>query len=81
MRGLLMVLLLAGCTGAAPSPDITCNAQNWQELIGEPEEALYATLGNLRVVRAGKPKPADVNPNRLNAEIDKDGRIARFGCY
>ena len=85
MRGLLAFALLAGC---ATLPDqttqpveTTCNAANWQELVGQPEEALYGALGNLRVIKPGQAITKDFNRNRLNAVIGKDGRIERFGCY
>ena len=83
MRGLVLIALLAGCTapqGSAPQ-DTTCNADNWAELVGQPEEALYGALGNLRVIRPGQPVTKDFNPDRLNAVIGRDGRIKRFGCY
>lgn len=85
MRALVIVGILAGCTPASgpnglPS-ETTCNAANWQELVGQPEEAIYGALGNLRVIKPGQAVTKDYNPSRLNAVIGRDGRIERFGCY
>jgi hypothetical protein len=79
MRALLVVLALAGCAGQTPPS--TCNADNWAELIGQPEEALYGAYANLRVIRPDTDVTDDLNPNRLNAVIGADGRIKKFGCY
>ena len=85
MRSLLVVVLLAGCAGLPDQSvrpvEITCNAANWQELVGQPEEALYGALGNLRVLKPGQVITKDLNRDRLNAVIGKDGLIKRFGCY
>lgn len=79
---LILVGLLAGCTATPPDPtETTCNASNWQELVGQPEEAIYGALGNLRVIKPDQAITKDYNPNRLNAVIGRDGRIERFGCY
>lgn len=78
--GILGVAMLNACTQPA-SLDTTCNAANWQELIGQPEAAVHSALGNIRIVRMGEPVSADFNPNRLNAEIDKNGRVQGFACY
>jgi hypothetical protein len=76
----VLLALLAAC---AESQDTgtTCNADNWSEFVGQPETAIYGVLANLRVVRAGEAVTQDFNPDRLNAEVGKDGRITRFACY
>ncbi len=76
----VIALAVAGCE-VTPQATTTCNAQNWQELVGQPEAAVHAALGNLRIVRAGAPVTKDFNPDRLNAEIDENGRVTRFACY
>ena len=83
MRGLGLLLLCAACTAQTPAQNVpvTCNADNWAELIGKPEEALYGAYANLRVIKPGDPVTEDFNPNRLNAVIGVDGRIKSFGCY
>jgi len=77
--------LLGGCAAAPhPSPldlGTTCDASNWNDLIGQPEEALYGALGNLRVIKPGQPITKDLNRDRLNAVIGSDGLIKEFGCY
>ena len=79
MRSLLVLLLLGGCTGQTLPG--TCNANNWEDLIGQPEEALYGAYANIRVIWPDTPATTDRNPNRLNAVIGPDGRITAFGCY
>lgn len=76
----VLTLLFAGCS-AAPEQSTTCNAKNWESLVGQPEEAIYGALGNLRVVHAGDAETDDINPDRLNAEVGPDGRVTRFACY
>jgi hypothetical protein len=61
--------------------DTTCNADNWKDLIGQPEGAVHSVLGNVRIIRDGDAVSADFNPNRLNVEIDKSGRVQSFACY
>lgn len=79
MRALLICIVLSGC--AAQTGQTTCNADNWRALIGQPEEALYGALGNLRVIRPRTDVTDDLNPDRLNAVIGEDGKIKEFGCY
>ncbi|MGC1496240.1 MAG: I78 family peptidase inhibitor [Sulfitobacter sp.] len=83
MRTLLVIsgaLALAACN-EAQSFDTTCNAANWQDLVGQPEAAVHSVLGNVRIIHAGDAVSTDINRNRLNAEIGKDGRVKRFACY
>ena len=75
----LPLALLAGCS--PPEAQTTCNADNWQDFIGQPEAAIYGALANLRVVREGEAITQDYNADRLNAEIAADGTISRFACY
>ncbi len=80
MRALLLLCLLAGWSRVS-DVETTCNADNYAEFVGQPETAVYGVLPNLRVVRAGEVVTQDFNPERLNAEVGKDGFITRFGCY
>ena len=80
MRALALLALLAACNTAENS-SATCNADNWSEFVGQPETAVYGLLANLRIVRSGEPITKDFNPDRLNAEVGKDGNITRFACY
>lgn len=88
MRGLVLLLICAGCSTsestdgpAVTDVPVTCDAKNWRDLIGQPEEALYGAYANLRVIHPGDDVTDDFNPNRLNAVIGADGRIKEFGCY
>jgi hypothetical protein len=75
-----LTFLLAGC-GQAQQDTSVCDADRWTALVGKPEAALYGALPNLRVIHPGDAVTKDLNRNRLNAIIDDNGRIARFGCY
>ena len=77
---MLSLVLVAGCS-ATGDGTTTCNADNWDEFVGQPETAVYGLLANLRIVRSGEPITKDFNPDRLNAEVGKDGNITRFACY
>lgn len=77
---MLSLVLVAGCS-ATGKGGTTCNADNWDEFVGQPETAVYGLLANLRIVRSGEPITKDFNPNRLNAEVGKDGNFTRFACY
>ena len=79
MRALFALVLLAGCDVATEAA--LCDADRWADLVGQPEAALYGALPNLRVIHPGDAVTKDFNRNRLNAVIDENGRIARFGCY
>ncbi|MGJ8617009.1 MAG: I78 family peptidase inhibitor [Sulfitobacter sp.] len=76
----IIAMSLAACSATEPV-ETTCNAANWQDLVGQPEAAVHSVLGNLRIIRDGEPVTADFNPNRLNAEIDAKGHVQRFACY
>lgn len=80
MRMTILGLLLAGCSTGA-KVETTCDASRWTEFVGQPEEAIYGVLGNLRVVHHGAAVEDGFNPDRLNAEIGQDGRVLGFGCY
>jgi hypothetical protein len=77
---LVLVAVLAGCS-TGESGSVTCNAANWDEFVGQPETAVYGLLANMRIVRDGEPITKDLNRDRLNAEVGKDGNITRFACY
>jgi hypothetical protein len=79
VRALVVLILLAGCDVAADAP--LCDADRWAALVEQPEAALYGALPNLRVIHPGDVVTKDFNRDRLNAVIDENGRIARFGCY
>ncbi len=78
--GVIGVLAVTGCS-EAHSIETTCNAANWQDLVGQPEAAVHSVLGNVRIIHEGGVVSADYNRNRLNAEIGKDGHVTRFACY
>ena len=80
LMGVMVTLLLPACYRIEPVGS-TCNANNWQELVGQPEAAVHSALGNVRIIRPGTPVSKDFNAYRLNAEIGADGRVKRFSCY
>ncbi|MFN3282347.1 MAG: I78 family peptidase inhibitor [Tabrizicola sp.] len=74
--------VLAGCSPEeAPVPD-TCGAAGMQELVGQSRDALAAmTLPQgTRVIEPGMAVTGDLRQDRLNLDIDAQGRIARVRC-
>ncbi len=66
---------------------MTCNAAPAGHLVGRPAtvelgaEALKATGSrNLRWIRPGDMVTMDFRPDRLNIELDAQGRVARLRC-
>ncbi|MEZ5753825.1 MAG: I78 family peptidase inhibitor [Paracoccaceae bacterium] len=59
-----------------------CGALDLQYLLGAPARDLEAMRFNkpVRVIRPGMAVTMDYNPDRLNFEVDRAGRIARVTC-
>lgn len=87
---MLVPMLAAGCVPerAVPEPEIppaladdSCGASRYLPLIGQsgvtisvPANAAY------RSYKTGDPVTMDFNPNRLNFEHDKTGKLVRVSC-
>jgi hypothetical protein len=59
-----------------------CGAAALDALTGRPFTALagIALPGDLRVLRPAQPVTRDLDPSRLNAQVDRQGRILRLFC-
>ena len=75
----LAVLALTGC--AAGEAKDTCGAEGYQSLVGSPLAAvtLPASL-NSRIIRPGDLVTQDYAEDRINFELDEEGRITRISC-
>lgn len=64
-----------------PQPD-RCGLATLQHLRGEKMERLadYRLPGPLRVLWPGQEITSEIDPSRLNAEVDVSGRIGRLIC-
>ena len=87
----IVLALLSGCAAvgdAGPKlPEMRCRAAGAQAYLGQQfdervEAEARAAAGGLRtrVTRAGAPAAADVDPLRLNIELDESNRIHRMVC-
>jgi hypothetical protein len=87
------VFVLAGCAGSSTSrmgagiAPAQCHAAGAEAVLGQPIEAqlveqALAGSGALRsrVIRPGQAVTLDLDPLRLNIELDADGRIHRLRC-
>lgn len=65
----------------APQPD-QCGLAALPDLRGAPMDQLadFRLIGPLRVLWPGQEITNEVNPTRLNAEVDVTGRIVRLMC-
>lgn len=85
----MAAVLLLGCVPQSGSPpaeplpvEDACGAAGLQGLVGQSEEAL-ATLSlaaPARVIRPGMAVTMDYRAERLNIELDSQGRIIRIFC-
>lgn len=72
---------------APPAADDKCKASLVTDLVGQPYDAAMLTkiqgiVGhkNIRPIRPNQPVTMDFREDRLNIDIDKDEKIARFHC-
>lgn len=87
--------LLSGCAStpkeqaAAPVQDMqpSCGAEQYASYVGQfATDALIAQItasrGDkpMRVVKPGMAVTMDYRPDRLNVQVDEDGKIVRFTC-
>ena len=90
----LMAMILAGCFPVMggyrmgpvddmlpPQPD-RCGIAHLPDLTGQPMARLadFRLIGPLRVIWPGQEITNEVNPDRLNTEVDVTGRILRLMC-
>jgi hypothetical protein len=85
-------LVLASCTGLLPSrepgmAEARCRAAGAEAQLGQTisdsvAEDARARAGAMRarVLRIGQPATTEVDPQRLNIEVDETGRIRRLRC-
>lgn len=87
--GLGLALAVTACVpveapdpGPAPGPVNQCGALDLQYLVGAPAAQLDTIRFNkpVRVIYPDTAVTMDYNPDRLNFEIDRTGRIARVIC-
>ncbi len=81
-----LVLGLAACA-PVPEPDdspetATCGADGFQTLLGQERTAISALrfTGAVRVIGPGDMVTMDFQPQRINFETDRRGRITRIYC-
>lgn len=89
---LLTFVSLAGCAQLMPGseprmPDARCRAAGAEAELGktlDPEVADNARMGagamRARIIRPGQKVTMDLDPQRLNIEVDDTGRIRRLRC-
>lgn len=83
---LVALAVLCGCirnTADQPDPpDASCSAGGLQHLVGQPESAFVPSGFDepVRVIHPGDAVTMDFSLQRLNVEIDAEGRIAAIRC-
>lgn len=86
---LMLAVGVAGCVPAGPPQAVgpaagvnQCGALDLQFLIGAPAAELDTIRFNkpVRVIRPGTAVTMDYNPDRLNFEVGRSGRISRVTC-
>ena len=79
---LLGALTLGGCVVAEQPKQMSCGADGMQDLVGKEASALAAMTfpAGTRIIRPGMPITRDLRPDRLNIDLDDQGRITRVWC-
>ena len=92
MRAALAALALAGCATTAPpvsAPPVVgqCNADGLGDLVGRPADAGLGSdamrrsgAARLRWIRPGDAVTMDYSAQRLNVNLDGQGRVERLAC-
>ena len=72
----------ASRTAASPAASDTCGATAYSDRIGKKHEAFdFSAPGRpVRIVGPNMAMTMDYNPERLNVDIDSQGRITRIWC-
>ena len=95
LAAMVAAVLTAGCTTPAPATGPTgaprgdlCNAQAAQSWVGQTStakvvEAARVQSGALmaRILRPGQMVTKEYNAQRLNLEVDANGRIVAARCW
>lgn len=84
---ILVPVLVAGCVPEAPPPepaapaDDSCGAARYLPLVGQTGVTISIPADQAyRSYKTGDPVTMDFNPNRLNFEHDKTGKLVRVSC-
>ncbi|MDI3335308.1 I78 family peptidase inhibitor [Defluviimonas aestuarii] len=89
MKAFAVFSVLVGLCGCVqdvadrPDPPIaSCSAEGLQHLVGQPESAFDPSGFDepVRVIHPGDAVTMDFSLQRLNVEIDAEGRIAAIRC-
>lgn len=88
MRYLFVLILVIGCapTQGTEFPGLggadECGASALSDWVGRPVSALIgADFGRpTRIIQPGEAVTMDFSPERINFDIDANGRIARVWC-
>jgi len=77
---LALMVLLPACVQA--QPEDACGASGFQGLIGQTGEIarLIELDRPMRVIEPGMAVTMDYRPDRINFELDEEGRIAVVRC-
>jgi hypothetical protein len=83
----LSLLFIAGCSTEPELPEARCRAAGGAAQLGQPltdRAADAARMGagavRMQVVPYHSPESKDVDPQRLNIEVDEKGIIQRLRC-
>ena len=76
---------LAACHPEAETPPEmaeSCGAEALQHLVGQPRSAFESQNidAPTRILPPGSAMTMDHRPDRLNVDLDEDGRISRIWC-
>lgn len=64
-----------------PTADDPCGAANYQQYVGQVSPQISLPSGSVfRDYRSGDPVTMDLNPQRLNFEYDRSGRLVKVSC-
>ncbi|MBM2575451.1 hypothetical protein JQC91_03965 [Jannaschia sp. Os4] len=78
---LLLAMPLAAVAACAPKADDPCGAVAYAGLVGSPLAAVTLPAGlNDRVVGPDTAVTMDLDPTRLNIEVDASGTITGLSC-
>ncbi|MBT8409005.1 MAG: hypothetical protein KJN93_05215 [Alphaproteobacteria bacterium] len=88
MKWIYLIVPLAGCaaTGGTSMPPLgladTCGVTEYQTLVGQPREALTGLVlpVRTRIIAPGDMVTQDLDPERLNIELDESGFITGLRC-